>query len=301
MKQITPNLWYDKEAIEAAKFYISIFPNSKITRNYIVNDTPSGNTQIVSFELNGQPFEAMSAGPYFKFNPSISFMVNFDPSKDKDAKMRINEIWNKLLQDGKILMPLDNYSFSQYYGWVEDKYGLSWQLILTNPDGEERPNIIPFMLFVKDVYGKAEEATDFYISIFKNSKRGMIARYGNDNAPDIEGKLMFTDFMLNGKWFGAMESALSHNFTFNEAISFIVSCDSQEEIDHYWNKLSTDPKAEQCGWCKDKYGVSWQIVPTILDEMLLNGSTAQKARVTQTFLLMKKVDIETLKNAYQNE
>lgn len=299
MKQITPHLWYNKEAIEAAKLYVSVFPNSRIIETNVIRGTPSGDVQIVSFELNGQVFQAINGGPYFKFNPSISFMVNFDPSNDKDAKKRIDEVWNKLVQDGKILMPLDSYTFSPRYGWLEDKYGLSWQLILTNPQGEIRPNIIPSMLFVKDVYGEAEEASEFYISLFENSKRGVIARYEKDSTTDIEGKILFTDFKLGNKWFVAMDSALPHEFEFNEAISFIIPCESQEEIDRFWNKLSADPKAEQCGWCKDKYGVSWQIVPTILDEMMLNGTKAQKTSVTQVFISMKKIDIEALRKAYE--
>lgn len=97
----------------------------------------------------------------------------------------------------------------------------------------------------------------------------------------------------------AMDSSLPHDFSFNEAISFIVNCDAQEEIDHYWGKLSADPKAEQCGWLKDKYGLSWQIVPVQMNEMMKNGTREQIDRVTQAFLKMKKFDIVELKRAYE--
>jgi predicted 3-demethylubiquinone-9 3-methyltransferase (glyoxalase superfamily) len=163
MQKIIPHLWFDKEAKEAAEFYTSLFPDSKITNVTTLHDTPSGDCDIVSFTLWGYSFMAISAGPLFKFNPSISFMVNFDPSQDKDAKTRIDAVWAKLLEGGKVLMPLDKYPFSERYGWVQDKYGLSWQLILTNPEGEERPLIIPSLLFVGEVCGKAEEASDFYL------------------------------------------------------------------------------------------------------------------------------------------
>ncbi|MBI5410186.1 MAG: VOC family protein [Nitrospirae bacterium] len=307
MQKIIPHLWFDKEAKEAAEFYTSLFSvgggqaDSKITNATTLHDTPSGDCDIVSFELWGYSFMAISAGPLFKFNPSISFMVNFDPSQDINAKTRIDTIWAKLSERGKVLMPIDKYPFSERYGWVQDKYGLSWQLILTNPEGEERPLIIPSLLFVGDVCGKAEEASDFYLSVFKDSKRGAIARYPAGMEPDKEGTVMFTDFMLEGQWVAAMDSARMHDFNFNEAISLIVNCEDQKEIDYYWKKLSAVPEAEQCGWLKDKYGVSWQIVPKEMEKMMSKGTREQIDRVTQSFLPMKKFDIAKLKQAYEGK
>ncbi len=150
MKKITPHLWFNKEAKEAAEYYVSVFPNSKINNVTTLNDTPSGDCDIVSFELNSQPFMAISAGPLFKFS---------------------------------------------------------------------------------------------------------------------------------------------------EAISFMVHCETQDQIDYYWDKLSADPKAEQCGWLKDKYGVSWQIVPTAMDEIFKDKDEEKLARVTQAFLKMKKFDIAELEKA----
>jgi predicted 3-demethylubiquinone-9 3-methyltransferase (glyoxalase superfamily) len=116
---------------------------------------------------------------------------------------------------------------------------------------------------------------------------------------DQEVTIMFTDFMLENQWFAAMDSAQEHAFHFNEAISLMVYCDTQEEIDDYWEKLSAVPEAEQCGWLKDKYGVSWQIVPRGMDEMMANGTREQVDRVTQAFLPMKKLIISELQKAYQ--
>ena len=152
MQKITPHLWFDTEAKEAAEFYTAVFPGSKITNVTTLHDTPSGDCDIVSFELMGQPFMAISAGPLFKFN---------------------------------------------------------------------------------------------------------------------------------------------------EAISFIVQCDTQEDVDHYWEKLSAAPEAEQCGWLKDKYGVSWQIVPAVMNEMMESKDTAALARVTKVFLKMKKFDIAKLREAFE--
>lgn len=296
MSKIIPHLWFDKEAKEATEFYTSIFPNSKITNLTVLHDTPSGNCDVVSFELWGQQFMAISAGPYFKPTPAVSFMVNFDPLQfggaEKEAQRALDAAWAKLSEGGTVRMELGEYPFSKHYGWVADKYGFEWQLILTNPEGEKRPTIIPSLLFVTDTGEQAEEATDFYLSVFKNTKRGTIAR-------SPEGAIMFTDFMLEGQWFAATDgNRKMHDFSFNEAVSFVVNCDDQEEIDYYFEKLSAVPEAEQCGWIKDKFGLSWQIVPTALGEMMTSGNQSRVDRVTQAFLKMKKFNIEELVKAY---
>ncbi len=299
MQTITPHLWYDKEAREAAEFYTTLFPNSTITNVTTLHDTPSGDCDVVSFTLWGYAFQAMSAGPLFTFNPSISIMINFDPAQDSEANTRIDAVWEKLVDGGKVLMPIDAYPFSKRYGWVQDKYGLSWQLIMTNPEGEERPLIVPSLMLVGNICGKAQEASDFYLSVFKKSKRGTIAWYPAEMELDQERTVMFTDFKLEGQWFAAMDGPGTHDFTFNEAISFIVHCDNQAEIDYYWEALSAVPEAEQCGWLKDKYGLSWQIVPTAMDTMLASGEQEKVARVTKAFLNMKKIDIAALAQAAQ--
>src|SRR5215207_923286 len=138
MQKITPHLWFDKEARAAAEFYTSVFPDSNVTNSTTLHDTPSGDSEIVSFQLSGQSFMAINAGPLFKFNPSVSFFVNFDPSKNDNAEKDIEAMWDKMSDGGKALMPLQEYPFSKKYGWVEDKYGVSWQLILTDPKGDER-------------------------------------------------------------------------------------------------------------------------------------------------------------------
>jgi len=307
-KKITPHLWYDKEAREAAEFYASVFPNSKAINVSVIRDTPSGDCDVVSFEIMGMKFMSISAGPYFKPNPSISFMINFDPSKMENAGEKLDQIWKKLLDGGKVLMPLDEYPFSKRYGWVEDKYGFSWQLILTDPEGEERAMVVPSLLFVNDKCGKAEEAREFYLSVFKNApsggqetKEGTLIHYGKDHGPNKEGTVMFSDFKLAGTWLVAMDAGLKHEFDFNEAISLMVYCRDQEEIDYYWTKLSSVPESEQCGWLKDKYGVSWQIVPEKMDEMMEKGTPEQIERVTQAFLKMKKFDIAELEKAYMGK
>lgn len=291
MQKITPHLWFDKEAVEAAEFYVATFPNSKIKSKTILSNTPSGSVDIVTFDIMGFEFQAISAGPLFKFNPSVSFHVKCK------TKEEVDEIWKKLLPGGEVLMELGSYPFSEWYGWVQDKYGLSWQIIYTNTP-QVTQWITPAILFVGDVCGRAEEAINFWTSLFPQSKIDGAMRYGKGEEPDKEGTVKFAAFSLFGQEFGAMDSAHDHRFSFNEAISFIVNCESQEEIDKYWDKLSAVPDAEQCGWLKDKFGLSWQIVPVGMDE-LLGGTDREKIdRVTQAFLVMKKIDMEKLQEVY---
>lgn len=300
MQKIIPHLWFDTQAKEAAEFYCKVFANSKITHSVVLQDTPGGDSEPVTFNLNGHDFMAISAGPQFAINPSISFMVNFDPSQNDQAREHLDELWAKLIDGGEALMPLDQYPFSQRYGWVKDRFGTTWQLILTNPEGEPRPFIIPSLMFVGDGNGRAEEAISFYVDVFKDSAQGTMARYPAGMEPDKEGAVMFADFTLEGQWFAAMDSARQHGhtFDFNEAVSLLVNCSTQQEIDYYWERLSAVPEAEQCGWLKDKFGVSWQVSPVGLGTMMHEGTPEQVARVTQAFLKMKKLDIAELEAAY---
>lgn len=292
MQKITVHLWYDQAAREAADYYVAAFgKGSKVTSLQKLEDTPSGSVDVVTFELLGREFQAISAGPYFKFNPSISMQVTLPEKADVDS------LWKKLSDGGMVLMELGSYPFSERYSWVQDKYGLSWQL-LYSADAKS-PKITPVAMFVGSVCGKAEEAIHYWTSLFPRAKVDSITRYGKGEGPDAEGSLKSGAFTLLGEEFGAMDSSYEHAFGFNESISLIVACDTQAEIDHYWNGLSAVPEAEQCGWLKDRYGVSWQIVPSILGELMSKGSKDQVDRATKAFLQMKKFDIAALVKAFE--
>lgn len=296
MQKITPHLWFDKEAKEAAEFYVSVFGgNSRVGKITTLHDTPSGDADIVPFTLFGYEFLSISAGPFFKFNPSISFIVACKSVEEVDA------LWKKLRVGGQELMELGEYPFSKRYGWTADKYGLSWQVVLDDGFFQYRHRITPTLLFVGDVFGEAEEAMNFYASVFSKGKVGDIVRYEAGMEPEKEGAVMHGAFFLAEQEFFAIDSAREHNFKFNEAISLIVNCKNQTEIDHYWEKLSAVPEAEQCGWLKDKYGLSWQIVPIGMNEMMQKGTPEQIDRVTQAFLPMKKFIIADLEKAYKGK
>ena len=292
MQKIVPHLWFDTEAAEVAKFYTSLFRDSGIIDITQIHGTPSGTAETVTIELSGQEFMLISAGPFFTFTPAISFLIACGTTEEVDM------LWEQLSKGGTELMPLDAYPFSERYAWVQDRYGLSWQ-IMHMGDRKITQKITPTLMFTGDVCGKAEEAINTYASVFSNANIGYILRYSAGDGPDKEGTIQHAGFILEGQEFAAMDSAYEHNFTFSEAISFIVYCDTQEEIDHYWGKLSAVPEAEQCGWLKDKFGISWQIVPTVMKEMMQDKDAEKLARVTAAFLKMKKFDIAELKKAYE--
>ncbi len=298
--KIMPNLWFDRQAEEAAKFYTSVFKNSRIGRiiraskaGFEIHGLPEGTVMTAEFEIEGQKFIAINGGPLFKFNPSISFLVACNTKKEVDA------IWEKLSEGGTALMELGEYPFSEKYGWTQDRYGLSWQVMFMG-DRKMKQKITPTLMFVGEQCGKAKAAIHFYTTVFNNAEIGDILLYGKGEEPDKEGTIKHAAFMLENQGFAAMDSALKHDFTFNEAISLMVECKTQEEIDNYWEKLiSHGGQESMCGWLKDQFGVSWQVSPTILGEMLQDHDTEKVERVTNAFLKMKKFDIAELKKAYE--
>lgn len=151
--------------------------------------------------------------------------------------------------------------------------------------------ITPFLWFDRE----AEEAANFYISVFKNSKLGKVTRYGK-SGPLPAGTVMTIEFELDGQPFAALNGG--PHFKFTEAVSFSIRCDSQTDVDHYWTNLSKGGEESMCGWLKDKFGLSWQVVPTILIDMLGDPDPGKAQRVTQAMLTMKKIDIPTLQRAY---
>ncbi len=275
---IYPCLWFNGNARQAADLYCSVFKNTKVTAD---------NPMVVTFESAGQKFMCLNGGPGFAINPSISFFVVCETEKEVD------DAWNKFLDGGSVLMPLDKYWWSDKYGWLQDKFGVSWQLSLGKME-DVGQKFSPLLMFTGKMAGKAEEAIGFYTSIFDNSGIMGIARY-EKGEPDVEGTVKHGQFNLGKNVFMALDSSLPHQFGFNEAISLVVECEDQEEIDYYWNRLTQGGEESQCGWLKDKYGVSWQIIPSILEVLMSDPSRSE--RVVKAFLRMKKFDIEALVNA----
>lgn len=298
-QKIIPHLWFDDQAEEAVNFYTSLFNDSNIgniTRyseeGQEIHGQEPGRVMTVGFELEKYKFIALNGGPHFNFTPAISFFVVCETEPELDT------LWGNLSEGGMALMPLQQYDWSEKYGWVMDKFGLTWQISLGKLDDVHGQKIIPSLMFVGKE-GQAEEAINLYTSLFDDSKITGVTHYGPDqNQP--EGSVMHAQFRLNdGEVFMAMDSSPENaDFTFNEAVSLLIQCETQEEIDHFWS-LSAIPEAEQCGWLKDPFGVSWQVAPMMLNDMLVDSAPEAAARVTKAFLQMKKFDIQKLEEAYK--
>ena len=275
---IYPCLWFNGNAREAAEFYCSAFKNSAIK---------SDNHTVVMVEFAGQKFMCLNGGPEFTINPSVSFYVECETEAETDR------LWKVLLEGGSVLMPLDKYDWSRKYGWLQDRFGVNWQLAFGSIS-EIGQKFTPVLMFTGKQNGRAEEAIHFYTSIFQELAINGIMRYPK-GGNDVEGAIQHAQFSLNKQLFMAMDSSLPHEYGFNEAISFVVDCENQEEIDYYWEKFTEGGEEVQCGWLKDKFGVSWQIVPTILNELMSDPSRSE--RVINAFLKMKKFEIDKLLNA----
>jgi predicted 3-demethylubiquinone-9 3-methyltransferase (glyoxalase superfamily) len=298
MISINPFLWFDSHAEEAMGLYTASFPQSSVLS---LNRYPTAqadeplyrfNGKVIngSFKLVGRQFMALDGGPAFKFTPSLSCFANLQ------SEAEIDTAWARLSEGGMVLMPLDNYPFSAKFGWLQDKFGLSWQLSL----GAEATSVIPCLMFVGEQHGKAEEAINFYTRLFEDSGVDLLKHYDEQDSQPA-GTLQFGHFHLAGQPFMALDSQEAHAFSFSEAFSFFVDCETQEEVDRLWSALSAHPQAEQCGWLKDKYGISWQIIPRALAQ-LMNGPDAEKTqRVMSAMLSMKKINIQALQAAYDGK
>lgn len=288
--KLVPHLWFDKEAREAAEYYASIFRDSEVTNVTAISGTPSGEVDIVSFKIWGVEFTAISAGPVFKINPSISFFVYCGSDSE------IKRLYNSLSENGSVLMPLDKYPWSSKYAWVQDKFGVSWQLDIDDINSGHK--IVPAILFVNDKAGAVKVAAEHYTSIFPDSKILMESPWDKSSGMP-EGSVLFTQFKLNGYIFNSMSGGTpKHEFDFNEAVSFMVYCNDQKEIDYYWEKLSAGGSEQPCGWVKDKFGVSWQVVPVEMMTMMQTDDKEQLDRLTRSMLKMGKLDREELIRAF---
>ena len=286
-QKITPFLWFDGKAEEAMNFYTSVFKNSNIIMTMPGAD---GKVMTGTFQLNGYEMMALNAGPMFSFSPAVSFFVTCESEQEIDG------LWSKLSSGGSVLMELNKYPFSEKYGWLQDQFGVSWQLSISDTSQQ----ISPSLLFVGDQKGKAEEAIQFYTALFPGSGVAHIERYGDEDQ-DPTGTVKYASFSLNGQEFSAMDSSMAHEFTFTPAISFFVKCETQPEIDSYWDKLSEGGEKQRCGWVRDRYGVSWQIIPPILGKFLGDPDKERSKRVMDAMLQMDKIIIADLERAYNND
>lgn len=300
MQKIVPNIWCNRNAEDVARFYASVFPDSewRVASRYPDTDLPdfqkdfAGDVLTIDMTIAGTDVALINADDMGKPNPAISFMVNVDPlfyegSVDR-AREALDELWVRLAEGGTVLMPLDAYPFSARYGWVQDRFGFSWQLMLTDPEGDPRPFLLPALLFAGPAQNLAETAVDRYVSVFDDAALGARVHYAQQTGPASAGAVQFSDFRIGDQWIVAMDSGVPQDFTFGYGTSLEVRCDDQAEIDRYWEGLSHDPDAEACGWLRDFAGLNWQIVPKDMEELMKHPGAYGR------MLEMKKIIIAEL-------
>lgn len=294
--KIVPCLWFDDQAEQAAAAYTKLFPAGRITAVSHYPESrdnpgqkPRGSVLTVDFEIAGARFTALNGGPVFAVNPTISFFVQLETPGEAEER------YLALAEGGQVLMPFGAYPWSPGYGWIQDRFGVSWQ-VMSGPRPKGAPTIVPCLMFAGGQNGKAEEAMERYTGIFPASRIEHLERYTAGEGP--EGAIKHGRFLLAGQEMVAMDSHLAHDLMFNEGLSLQVMCDDQGEVDRYWTLLSDGGSEGPCGWLKDRYGLSWQVVPSRVSEWMSDENPAGRDRAFDALLKMNKLDISALQAAY---
>lgn len=270
-RPIYPCLWFDHQAAEAADFYTSIFPNSRILEK---------NPTAVSFEILGTTMMGLNGGPMYHQSQACSYFIYCG------EEVGIEDLYAKLLEGGKAVFPLGSYPWNPKYAWVTDRFGTNWQL---DADPIRSPQkMVPCLLFVNENKTRVREAMEFYTGIFPESQKLMEAPHpGTDN-------LLFAQLKLEGYLINMMSSTEAHEFGFTPGNSLVVPCENQAEIDFFWEKLGEGGQHQRCGWLTDRFGHSWQIIPKGLGKLISDPEKGQKAM--EELLKMDKLILEKLVN-----
>ncbi len=289
---IRPCIWFDSAAEEAANFYVGLFPEGALLHvgRYAENmPRPAGSVMMVEFTVCGQVFQALNGGPQFRPNPCISFFVQVQ--KEADAR----RLFAGLEAHGKALMPLGAYPWSPCYAWVEDRFGVTWQIM--TGDFEAAPNIVPCLMFTGPQQGRASEAINRYLTTFANTRDIRREHYAVGEGPTQ--LLKHARFVIEGQEFVAMDSPIEHAFNFAEGLSLSVRAADQATVDRLWEGLTANGgEGGPCGWLKDSFGVSWQIVPEALVRLQSSGNAPAAGRMFRAMMAMGKLDIAALEEAF---
>jgi predicted 3-demethylubiquinone-9 3-methyltransferase (glyoxalase superfamily) len=293
---IIPCLWLDAQAEQAADFYTKLFTGGRIVALSHYPESadnppgkPRGSVLTVEFELAGQRFTALNGGPLFTINPSISFFVHVESAEQADR------MFAALAEGGSVLMALGEYPWSKRYGWVRDRFGVSWQVMAGRPE-QGGAMIVPCLMFTGAQHGKAEQAMHSYARIF-DGRIEQVERYAASEGP--VGTIKHGRFVLAGQPMVAMDSHIEHGFGFDEGLSLQVMCKDQHELDRFWSALSEGGEQGPCGWLKDRYGLSWQVVPQQNASWMASHDTKARDRAFAAVMQMKKLDIAAIEAAFE--
>lgn len=276
MRTLTPNIWFAGDAEDAAALYSRVLPATRVgptdrypTEGLLPFQEPLAGTVLTTrLEGPGCDLVLINAGPEFRPTPASSFTVTFGAADDADAVAALDTAAEALADGGRVLMPLQQYPFSDRYTWVEDRYGVSWQLTVAFPDAPDEPSIVPTLLFGGPAQDRAAEAITEWTALLPGSEIVRTVPYDEATGPAAAGAVMFGEVRLADQRVYVMDAGSAQDTSFTPAVSYQLACPDQAEIDRLWAALSTVPEAEQCGWCVDRFGVSWQIVPANMDELM---------------------------------
>ncbi|WP_435525498.1 VOC family protein [Chryseobacterium indoltheticum] len=266
------------------------------TVKYSTEKLPARHSDGFKYQTFRAKINAFKWRSHFDKNASVSLMVMCETEDE------VQKCWDQLEDGGIVLMALDSYPRSKKYGWIRDKFGVTWQLYLGEKKSEQR--IIPTLMFIHQNNGKALEAMELYTHIFPNSKIGNVLKYGDgvgDENHEVPENVQHAHFEIDGYSLFCMDNSYDHKFDFNEGISMVIMTENQEETDHLWNSLTADGGRESmCGWLKDKFGMSWQIVPKRLIELMSDSDQLKAQKVVQAMMKMQKIVIKDLEEAYNS-
>jgi len=290
---IVPCVWLDDQAEAAAAFYVVTFPNGRIAGvsrypESMDNPTrkPRGSVLTVEVELAGQRFSLLNGGPTFRPSPSISFFVHVAGPGDADR------IYAALADGGEALMPIGTYPWSERYGWVKDRFGVTWQVMAGRAYREL--TIVPSLMF----RGRAAEAMETYTQIFVSGRIHEVTPFAEGEGPTDFVK--HASFVLDGQPMAAMDSPIEHAFGFDEGLSLQVMCKDQAEVDHFWEGLvAGGGEHGRCGWLKDRFGLSWQVNPREMNKYIGGPDPDGAARAMAAMMKMEKLVVADLRAAYE--
>ncbi|AZA14540.1 VOC family protein [Corynebacterium choanae] len=269
---IVPTIWCNGNADEVAAQYRDVFGDVEIIDHQRYPEEGlldfqqpfAGKTLTIELAIRGFRLLLINADDTFTPNPTISLMVS---NPDRAATQ---QLYAGLAADGFVMMPLQEYDFNPYYCWVEDKFGVSWQLF-THEEPVDLPAIYPSIMFCGAAQNRAAEALTHYTEVFSGEILNKVTYQDmgqGDNGVITGDSVVFATFTLEGQLFGAMDSAVEQPFHFGGGVALMVNADDQTAINHYFHALSADPAAERCGWLRDKFGLAWQVVPSNLSEFM---------------------------------
>lgn len=296
MQRIQPCFWFDFTAEAAAKFYQHALMRTTLvsTLYYPTEGLPpfqkdfAGLPLAIKLSIDGYECSLINAGDAYTPNPSLSMMLHFDPKTNPKAEAELHQTWQALSEKGHVHVPLGTHPFSPLYGWVQDQFGVNWQLILSNNYFTPATHVMPCLLFINTTQNKARNALDLYSEAFEGAQLGTLITYKHSNDTIHPGAVRYSELQLYGQTFALIDADRTGDFTFTPGASLLIRCESQAEIDQLWDWLSATPSAEQCGWCRDEFGFSWQVVPANFAELL------QQPVAYEKMLKMKKIVLADL-------